>query len=232
MLFNSPEFIFLFLPLVLLGFFQLGGRGYSRWAIAWLVATSLFFYGWWKPPYLILLVFSIGFNYFLGEFLVPDRQVRISKNWLLALGVTVNLALIGYFKYANFFVNTINDIVGGNYTLGRITLPLAISFFTFQQIAYLVDAYRGETKEYNFLNYCLFVSFFPQLIAGPIVHHKEVLPQFSHKLIYRFNGENLAVGLTIFSMGFFKKVIFADGISTYANPVFNRCQPRSSFDFI
>jgi alginate O-acetyltransferase complex protein AlgI len=221
MLFNSPEFIFAFLPLTLFVFYQIGGRGHRRWAIAWLVAASLFFYSWWNPAYLALLVFSIFFNYYLGSALSGQLQLPLSKKWLLAFGVGVNLALIGYFKYANFFVSTVNDLVGTNFNLHRIILPLAISFFTFQQIAYLVDAYRGETKEYNFLNYCLFVSFFPQLIAGPIVHHKEILPQFAEKFLYRFNYENLAVGLTIFCVGLFKKVALADTIAVYATPVFD-----------
>lgn len=231
MLFNSPEFIFLFVPIVVWGFFQISHRGDSRWAIAWLVAASLFFYAWWKPVYLILLVFSIGCNYLLGDILTPERQIRLPKKWLLALGISLNLALIGYFKYANFFLKNFNDIIGQDYQIQQIILPLGISFFTFQQIAYLVDAYRGETKEYNLLNYCLFVSFFPQLIAGPIVHHKEILPQFAHPSIYRFNGENLAVGLTIFSLGFFKKVIFADGIAIYANPVFSAATQGTSLTF-
>jgi D-alanyl-lipoteichoic acid acyltransferase DltB (MBOAT superfamily) len=231
MLFNSPEFIFLFVPIVVWGFFQVSHRVDSRWAIAWLVAGSLFFYGWWKPIYLILLVFSMGCNYLLGDFLTPERQIRIPKKGLLTLGIGLNLALIGYFKYANFFLKTVNDIVSSDYSLQQIILPLGISFFTFQQIAYLVDAYRGETKEYNLLNYCLFVSFFPQLIAGPIVHHKEILPQFANPSIYRFNGENLAVGLTIFSLGFFKKVIFADGIAIYANPVFSAATQGTSLTF-
>jgi D-alanyl-lipoteichoic acid acyltransferase DltB (MBOAT superfamily) len=131
------------------------------------------------------------------------------------------LALIGYFKYANFFVDNVNDFLGTDFNLNKIILPLAISFFTFQQIAYLVDAYRGETKEYSFLSYCLFVTFFPQLIAGPIVHHKEVMPQFDNQSIYRFNLEYMAVGLTIFSIGIFKKVVFADNIAVFASPVFH-----------
>ncbi|WP_449000562.1 hypothetical protein [Myxosarcina sp. GI1(2024)] len=176
MLFNSWEFIFVFLPLTLLIFFQIQGRGYHRVAITWLVLASLFFYGWWNPAYLRLIIFSLLFNYFTGFYLSQKGKARIYRQLVLILGLTVNLALIGYFKYANFFVSSVNDIVGTNFTLNQIILPLAISFFTFQQITYLVDSYRGETKEYSFLNYCLFVTFFPQLIAGPIVHHQEVMP--------------------------------------------------------
>ena len=220
MLFNSWEFIFLFLPLTLLIFFQLNRRGYYRVAIGWLVFASLFFYGWWNPAYLGLIIFSILFNYAIGACLSLEGKVQIYRKLILIVGLTVNLALIGYFKYANFFVSSVNDVVGTTFTLNKIVLPLAISFFTFQQITYLVDSYKGETKEYSFLNYCLFVTFFPQLIAGPIVHHKEVMPQFADKSTYRFHPGNLAVGLTIFCLGLFKKVVFADTIAMFATPVF------------
>jgi len=169
MLFNSYTFIFLFLPIVLLGFHLIGKQGHHRVAIAWLVGASLFFYGWWNPAYLGLMLVSIFFNYGVGVALggVPKQP---NKKPILIFGVIVNLGLLAYFKYANFFVDNLNNITGTNIVLEQIILPLAISFFTFQQIAYLVDAWRGETKEYNFLHYCLFVTFFPQLIAGPIVH--------------------------------------------------------------
>lgn len=220
MLFNSFEFIFLFLPITLLIFFQVGKRGYYKLAIAWLVATSLFFYGWWNPSYLGLLVFSLLFNYFVGSVLSQPMTILMNKRLLLILGIGVNLALIGYFKYANFFASTVNELLDTAFNLNTIILPLGISFFTFQQIAYLVDAYRRETKEYSFLNYCLFVTFFPQLIAGPIIHHKEVMPQFANKSIYRFNSEDMAVGLSVFLLGLSKKVLLADSIAVYATPVF------------
>jgi D-alanyl-lipoteichoic acid acyltransferase DltB (MBOAT superfamily) len=221
MLFNSPQFIFLFLPVTLFVFFQIGRRGYFQLAILWLVAASLFFYSWWNPVYLGLLIFSLLFNYAVGSALSQRFTIPINQKLLLSLGIAINIALIAYYKYANFFVDTVNDLSGTAFNLKTIILPLGISFFTFQQVAYLVDAYRGETKEYNFLNYCLFVTFFPQLIAGPIVHHKEVLPQFTQRAIYQFNQEDMAVGITIFSMGLFKKVMFADSVAVYATPVFN-----------
>lgn len=221
MLFNSLEFISLFLPITLFIFFQIGKLGNYRLAIAFLVAASLFFYGWWNPPYLILIIFSLIFNYLIGSALNKEFKIPISNKLILTIGVIVNLFMIGYFKYANFFLSTVSDLLGTNFNLANIILPLAISFFTFQQIAYLVDAYKGETKEYNFLDYCLFVTFFPQLIAGPIVHHKEVMPQFADKSTYCFNPENMAVGITIFSVGLFKKVVFADNVAVYATPVFN-----------
>jgi len=183
------------------------------------VGASLFFYGWWNPAYLTLIIASIFFNYGIGLTLGGHNGTTPSK-WLLGFGVAANLCLIGYYKYANFFLDNMNGLLGSEYHLERIILPLGISFFTFQQIAYLMDAYRGETKDHSFLHYCLFVTFFPQLIAGPIVHHKEMLPQFAQALIYKFNHENLSVGLTIFTFGLFKKVIIADTLATYASPVF------------
>jgi D-alanyl-lipoteichoic acid acyltransferase DltB (MBOAT superfamily) len=163
-----------------------------------------------------LILFSILFNYGMG--VVLGSETRAPVRWHLVLGVAVNLGLIGYYKYANFFVDNVNALTGASYHMETIVLPLAISFFTFQQIAYLVDAYRGETKEYNFLHYCLFVTFFPQLIAGPIVHHKEMLPQFARDKIFRMNSQDLAVGLTIFTIGLFKKVMLADEIAQYVSP--------------
>ena len=220
MLFNSPLFIFLFLPVTLLVFFLIGGRGHHRVAIAWLVGMSLLFYGWWNPAYLGLILGSILFNYALGVQLGGERGEGEGR-WVLIFGVAANLGVLGYFKYANFFVDNLNAVGGFALSLEPVLLPLAISFFTFQQIAYLMDAWQGQTREYNFLHYCLFVTFFPQLIAGPIVHHKEMLPQFARDAIYRLNAEHLAVGLTIFAIGLFKKVVIADRLAEYATPVFD-----------
>jgi D-alanyl-lipoteichoic acid acyltransferase DltB (MBOAT superfamily) len=218
-LFNSYIFIFLFLPITLLGFFLIGKKGHHRVAISWLVGASLLFYGWWNPAYLFLILASILFNYAFG--VVLGEQKNTGKNkLLLSVGVAFNLGLIAYYKYANFFIDNLNLLLDTSYHLETIILPLAISFFTFQQIAYLVDAYKGQTREYNFLHYCLFVTFFPQLIAGPIVHHKEMLPQFAKDYTYIFNHKNMAIGLTIFIIGLFKKVALADSVSVYASPVF------------
>ncbi len=229
MLFNSYIFIFLFLPLTLAGFFLIGGRGHHRIAISWLVASSLFFYGWWNPAYLGLLLGSLLFNYALGVALGDSRLS--SRRMLLVLGICANLGLIAYYKYANFFLENIAQLAGLQYRAEAILLPLAISFFTFQQIAYLVDAYKGKTREYNFLHYSLFVTFFPQLIAGPIVHHREMLPQFARDITYRFNHEHLAVGLTIFALGLFKKVGLADNLAQYATPVFSAAERDITLTF-
>jgi len=221
MFFNSYVFIFAFLPVTLFVFYKIGDMGHHRVAMSWLVGASLFFYGWWNPAYLGLILASILFNYSIG---IIFETYKVHRKGVLILGVSVNLMLLAYYKYANFFVDNINVLAGVDFNLEKIILPLAISFFTFQQVAYLVDAYRGETKEYNFLQYCLFVSFFPQLIAGPIVHHKEMLPQFMKDAIYKFNHKNISIGLTIFIIGLFKKVILADNISLYANPVFDAAE--------
>jgi len=220
MLFNSYIFVLLFLPLTLVIYYSLLGRKQYSFSIAWLVAASLFFYGWWNPVYLYLILLSVLFNYGTGVSLTVLKRAK--PGWaftVLCIGVAANLAALGFFKYANFFVDNFNLLFRSSIYLHTILLPLGISFFTFQQIAYLVDTYRGETKEYNFLHYCLFVTFFPQLIAGPIVHHKEMLPQFSRRNRYR--PSNLSIGLTIFIMGLAKKVILADTLAQYATPVFH-----------
>ncbi len=219
MLFNSFTFILIFLPITLAGFYIFGRLG-AQWAVmAWLTGASLFFYGWWNPLYLLLILASIGFNYAIGVGLGSTERPA-ARLWLMIVGVAANLGLLGYYKYANFFVDNVNLAVGSTYHLDTIILPLAISFYTFQQIAYVVDSFKGDVREFNFLRYGLFVSFFPQLIAGPIVHHKEILPQFVKDAGLRVNYEHLAIGITIFAIGLFKKVVIADGIAVYATPVF------------
>jgi alginate O-acetyltransferase complex protein AlgI len=232
MLFNSLEFILWFLPLTLFLWFQLGQRGYFRLAIAWLLFASLFFYGWWNPANLPVLVGSVGLNYWIGSTL-PRCALATRKKSLLVLGIVLNLAVIGYFKYTNFFLENLNSIARTDFTVGQIVLPLGISFFTFQQIAYLVDAYRTEADQsYRFTDYALFVAFFPQLIAGPIVHHKDLITQFKNKEIYQSNAANLAIGITIFAIGLFKKVVFADGIAICANAMFDAAADGTSLSVV
>jgi D-alanyl-lipoteichoic acid acyltransferase DltB (MBOAT superfamily) len=156
-------------------------------------------------------------NYGIGTALSrEDPKRKISKKTLLVTGIIFNLGLLGYFKYADFFINNVNAIFTSNINLLHLVLPLAISFFTFQQIAYLVDSYKEGTKEYDFINYAIFVTFFPQLIAGPIVHHKEMMPQFETIRNKLFNYKNIALGLFIFFMGLFKKVVIADTFAIWA----------------
>jgi alginate O-acetyltransferase complex protein AlgI len=220
MLFNSLQFILVFLPITLIGFFVLGGREQPRLAVTWLVAASLFFYGWWNPAYLILIIISILFNFFVGQ-----RLLLSPSKALLGLGVGANLASIAYFKYAGFLAaDLIEPLTGVDLGIGTIILPLAISFFTFQQVAYLADAYRGEIRDEGFINYALFVTFFPQLIAGPIVHHSETIPQFAKSATYRIDLDSLGLGLSIFAIGLFKKVVLADSIAVHASPVFDAAE--------
>ncbi len=233
MLFNSYAFIFAFLPMTLLGFFVLAGVN-RKLAAGWLAAASLFFYGWWNPVYVGLLVASFLFNYALGVTIVRTRtagDVRRCKR-LLVFALAVNLAVLGYFKYANFFLDTTNALLDTAGSLGEIVLPLGISFFTFTQIAFLVDAYQGKAEEYSLTHYALFVTYFPHLIAGPILHHREMMPQFGIAATYRPDYNKLAAGLTIFVIGLFKKVIIADGVATYVAPVFNAAQAGAALTFL
>jgi D-alanyl-lipoteichoic acid acyltransferase DltB (MBOAT superfamily) len=222
MLFNSYPFIFLVLPLTLIGFFALGGVN-RKLAAGWLVAASLFFYGWWNPVYVSLLVSSFLFNYLLGMAVVRARAGRDMPRAksLMAFAIAVNLGVLGYFKYANFFLENANALLGTAGSLGNIILPLGISFFTFTQIAFLVDAYAGKAEEYSLTHYALFVTYFPHLIAGPILHHREMMPQFGMARTYRPDYELIAAGFTIFVIGLFKKVIIADGVAGYVPAVFD-----------
>ena len=216
MLFSSPEFLFAFLPITLVGFYVAAQFAERRIALIWLVAASLFFYGWWNPALLPLLIVSIAVNFGMGRLLARRRTKLV-----LGSGVVFDLGLLAYFKYTDFLIGTVNNLAGTSHPLQQIVLPLAISFFTFQQIAYLVDVYQNRTNDPDFLHYCLFVSFFPQLIAGPIVHHSETIPQFRQDAVFRLNRANLVVGLTITVIGLYKKVVLADGIAPYADRVFD-----------
>jgi D-alanyl-lipoteichoic acid acyltransferase DltB (MBOAT superfamily) len=227
MLFNSGAFLFAFLPIALLGYLLLSRIVRSEYLYLWLILASLFFYGWWYPPYLSLLICSILINYYLGAIL---RSSRKRRKPVLILGVLFNLGLIAYFKYALFFVENFNELAGSDFHVAHIALPLAISFFTFQQIAYLVDSYRHEVLPHGIVKYGLFVSFFPQLIAGPIVHHSEFFSQIDAK-IPTVTHDKLAMGLSIFFIGLFKKVIIADQLALYATPVFNNAESGKVLTF-
>ena len=222
MLFNSYEFIFLFLPVTFFVYFYLNHLRLTEASKAFLVVASLFFYAWWNVDYLPLILLSMVVNYAIGRELANHKQRnrRYNPKVLLTVGVTFNLGLLGYFKYADFFIENINRL-GADLPLLHLALPLAISFYTFQQIAYLVDSYRGQTQEYDFLNYAVFVTFFPQLIAGPIVHHAEMMPQFAKLRNKVKNPANIALGLFIFFMGLFKKVVIADTFAQWATQGFD-----------
>lgn len=235
MLFNSFQFIFLFLPVAFLFFFWIAKYSH-RGAAQWLFAVSLFFYGWWNPAYVQLLAASIVFNYFIGFFLAKLHQSdgdNKTVSWgILVFGIVCNLGLLGYYKYADFFINNLNVLGRFQLSACDIILPLGISFFTFTQIAFLVDAYRGEAREYSFVHYGLFVTYFPHLVAGPILHHKEMMPQFADPATYRMSNENISIGLTVFVIGLFKKVVLADGIAPYATALFGSAQGGPSPTFV
>ncbi|MCP5300256.1 MAG: MBOAT family protein [Chromatiaceae bacterium] len=225
MLFSSYEFIVFFLPVVLGAYLVLTRSRYPLLALNLLALASLFFYGWWKPDYLVILIASMVVNYGCGVWIYRTHpRPRLSK-LILTVGIAFNLGLLGYFKYAGFIADNVNTLAGDNLlSVGEITLPLAISFFTFQQIAYLVDTYQTRVHEYNFSQYVLFVSFFPQLIAGPIVHHKEMMPQFKFHETHLVKLDDINIGLAIFCIGLFKKVVVADTVSIYAVPVFTAAE--------
>ncbi|MEA3492540.1 MAG: MBOAT family protein [Campylobacterota bacterium] len=231
MLFNSYQFIFAFLPFTFFVYFYLNSKRLTEAAKALLVFTSLFFYSWWNIAYLPIILASILFNYIVGLSLSKKSEhAKISKKSILIFGIIANVALLGYFKYADFLIDNINLITDGKLPLLHLVLPLAISFFTFQQIAYLVDSYRGETKEYDFLNYANFVTFFPQLIAGPIVHHAEMMPQFAKSKNKIKNYRNIAMGLFIFFIGLFKKVVIADTFAIWAKAGFDTSTTLNLFE--
>jgi alginate O-acetyltransferase complex protein AlgI len=217
MLFNSYVFIFVFLPATLVLYTGLA-RYQQRWTTLSLALASLFFYGWWNPAYLWLLGLSIVFNYAIGRAIARDDGTQ--RRVLLILGIAGDLLVLGYFKYFDFLLGTIDAVLGLPMPSSAIVLPIGISFFTFTQIAFLVDTARGEVGAYDFARYGLFVTFFPHLLAGPLYHHKEIMPQFAVPAAARRRGEDLAVGLTIFVIGLFKKIVLADGIAFYAGPVF------------
>jgi alginate O-acetyltransferase complex protein AlgI len=216
MLFNSYAFIFAFLPVVLALYFLLRRLPNPVWAIGWLVLASLVYYAWWRPEYILLLLFSVSVNYGLGRLLIDCELSRSLSRVILTMGLAFNLCLLGFFKYAGFLVANVDATFGAAWPIPNILLPIGISFITFQKIAFLVDAYNGQVRNFTLLNYALFVTFFPQLIAGPITHHSEIMPQLGPAQRRDF-ADDLAVGLSIFIVGLFKKVVIADSLALYAD---------------
>lgn len=227
MLFSSFTFIFGFLPVVLVGFHAMGRIGTTAHTVRFLALASIVFYGWWNWRLIGLLLGSIMANYLFGLALAkhPSRAV-------LGLGIAFNLSLLGWFKYAKFLAETAAFAFGTGFDIGTIILPLAISFFTFQQIAYLVDIHQGMAEQSTFAEYVFFVSFFPQLIAGPIVHHSEIFPQLRGRVSLKPNVENLAVGIMLFVIGLTKKVVLADGIAPYPDMVFKAAAAGDPISFL
>ena len=231
MLFNSYIFIFAFLPIALLGYFICNKFGKYQLANIFLIGMSLWFYGYFNITYLPIICGSILINYFFSRMLSNSAIKRKYRTILMAVGVVINIAVIFYFKYFDFFLENLNTIFNRSFELKNIVLPLGISFFTFQQVSYLVDSYRTqETRDYGFIEYTLFVLFFPQLIAGPIVLHKEMIPQFRNEHNRIFNSENFARGMYIFAIGLFKKVLIADTFSKAVAIGYNNVENLSSLE--
>ena len=225
MLFNSYQFIFIFLPSVAAAYFIFSRFGRTA-RLTLLFTASLLFYGWWNARLLALLVFSMIANFLIGRRLSvprPPRQTRTAGFWL-AFGVGLNLLVLGAFKYANFFAANVDLLTGTHLSFGSIILPLGISFFTFEQIGYLVDIKRGHRYPADPLSYAVFVSFFPRLVAGPILRYSEIEPQLAPTASPRFSVEDLAIGLTIFFIGLAKKSFLADGVAPYVLPGFTAAQ--------
>lgn len=220
MLFNSYEFLFAFWPITFVVYFLMNRFCPPIAGKVWLAAASLFFYSWWSIKSLPLILASIAFNYIMGRSISHARQLRTRK-LLLTLAIVGDVLFLGYYKYADFLISNVNALFSAQIDLLRLALPLGISFFTFTQIAYLVDAYRGTAKEYSIVNYVLFVTFYPHLIAGPILHHKEMMPQFDRARSKIIIPGNVARGLFIFCIGLFKKVVIADTLAPIATQGFD-----------
>ncbi|MBA3661941.1 MAG: MBOAT family protein [Gammaproteobacteria bacterium] len=216
MLFNSFFYILIFLPGASLSYFLLANCVSFNAAKIFLVLASFLFYGWWNPIYLPLLILSILINYIIAH-TIQSQDAPLTRKYFLVLGVLFNLGLLSYFKYTNFFVDNINIATNSHLFVSQIILPLGISFFTFTQIAFLVDFYRDKGKKYSVIDYCLFVSYFPHLLAGPIIHHAQMMPQFSNPENGKINYQNIYFGLALFIIGLTKKVVLADTFALFAN---------------
>ncbi len=229
MLFNSYEFLFAFLPVTLAGFFLLGKIS-RNWALGWLMIASLVFYAWWRPINVLIIAPSVLINFILARVLLrlgtDQRQVRLAQA-VLVLGIAFNVVFLGYFKYVNFFYTALNDVTGTNFVLAQVILPLGISFITFQKIAFLIDVHARRVESFTLHDFFLFVLFFPQLIAGPIVHFREMMPQF-HQVSCRFDKEHVSVGLTLLVFGLFKKVVLADSLAPTSRRSMRRQRPAAT----
>ena len=228
MLFHTYLFICGFLPATLLAYF-VSARINRRLPIFVLIIASLAFYAYWKPVLVFLLIGSILFNYCVGLFLSGDRPQAHRRAGIIA-AITVDLGLLAFFKYANFFLGTLEALGGIGPATLNIVLPIGISFYTFTQIAYLVDSYKREVEERSFSSYVLFVTFFPHLIAGPVLHHKEMMPQFANQATYRFDWLKITLGLLLFAIGLWKKVVFADSVAPWSNEIFSAAAKGASPD--
>lgn len=209
MLFNSYIFIFAFLPISVLGYFAINKMKKHKLAKYFLLIMSLVFYGYFNIYYLAIILSSIFIN-FLGGVLLRNTEKEWIRKLELGILLLINIGILFYYKYFDFFIININSIFNQSFNLLNILLPLGISFFTFQQLSYIVDCYKDKKINYKFVDYALFVTFFPQLIAGPIVLHSETIPQFEDEKNQKINFENLSKGVYAFALGLGKKVLIAD----------------------
>lgn len=219
-LFSAPAFLLFFLPLSVAGFYALG-RWSRQWGFLWLIASSVFFYAWWNPPYVLLLIASTVMNYVISIVLL---RVTNYRRTILTAGIAVDILALAYFKYTGFFLEATAALGWWDTAIPSIILPLGISFITFQKIAYLVDSYRKDLTDTSFVDFCLFVTFFPQLVAGPIVHQRDVMPQFKARTEIRPQSEFFSTGITMFLLGLSKKVLIADPLASFVEPVFHAAE--------
>ncbi len=217
MLFNSYIFLLLFLPLVIVGYFLLNHFKLYRPAMIFLLCMSLWFYGYFNTYYLFIMITSILVNYVAYKLIDKHRDRKIIKRTIATAAIIINIAALFYFKYYDFFIENINALFKTDFTLLHIVLPLGISFFTFQQLSFVIDSYKGEVPKYNIIDYACFVTFFPQLVAGPIVTHDELVPQFEDTSKKTFNWDNFSKGLFAFTLGLSKKVLIADMMGNAVN---------------
>ena len=234
MLFNSYIFIFAFLPLTLTGYFLLNKVKLFYVAKVWLVIASFVFYGYFNPSYLWIIILSILFNYGINKLfnVCEERKAKAAKKFLLAIGLGSNVFLLFFYKYLDFVIESANAIFSQDFVYLNLLLPLGISFFTFQQLSYLIDSYRNKVPDYNILDYSLFVTFFPQLIAGPIILHSEAIPQFENKANHNFNFDNFAKGIYAFVLGLAKKVLIADNFGKIVSFGYGNITALNSFESI
>ena len=220
MSFTSLQFIFGFVPVAYLGFLLANRFGGSRAAIAFLGMVSLVFYGMFGLQLLAVLLFSMAVNYTAGQMITKSTGQPQKQRTILFSAIAVNLAILGYLKYTNFFIDVTNQLTGSGISHFNIAVPIGVSFFTFVQIGYLIDAYNGQLIKHNFARYIVFTAFFPAVTAGPLVMQREMMEQLSSNEIKAFDPRRLMIGITMFAMGLFKKVVLADSIAPFADSVF------------
>lgn len=221
MLFNSQIFIFMFLPLALAGWYILNHFKLYRVALVFVIGMSLWFYGYFNPSYLLIILGSMAGNYLIS-FIMERISKPKGKKVMMIVGILFNVAILGYYKYYDFFIGNLNVVFKTDFTLKHIILPLGISFFTLQQLSYIIDRSWGTAPHYNIIEYVAFVTFFPQLIAGPIVLHSELIPQFRDESKKKFNLSSFSDGIVLFSLGLMKKVLMADSIALFVNDGFEK----------